>query len=207
MKISLNAVWLLFAFVNFACAGQEQTETNAGKETEQKSATEETAPTIDLDMMQQLASQLQAAGVLDKKLTDAEVALYAKYPDRWTRITDITTYAKVTAKEIASENKDVSEDAYRHILWAYLLTKEYGKDFAKEVVDAHEIGDNSESEKYHQQAYANNAVGTEYALKGYKEDELADRMEKDNRVMMYADNRDPEIQRMRAERLGRRGGR
>jgi hypothetical protein len=60
-------------------------------------------------------------------------------------------------------------------LWSFLLTREYGPDFAREVTDAHELTDDPEEKKdpdaeaHHNRDLNNNEVGRRYADLGYSE--------------------------------------
>ena len=76
----------------------------------------------------------------------------------------------------------VPEDAFRHVLWSYLLTREYGVDFSMKVTDAHEEGrtENTRDEKL--MDINNNRIGRNYAKSGYPETSLL-------AILMY----DPEV--------------
>jgi hypothetical protein len=107
---------------------------------------------------------LRISTVMDENLTDAEVDLLAHNPARAPKLLQITEYASTTAREAHLRDPLLSEDAYRHVLWSYLLTREYGSQFAKELTDAHENGDNDETAIEHKKDLHNNEVGQHYAL-------------------------------------------
>jgi len=69
--------------------------------------------------------------LFEEKLTNPEVELLAGNPFRIPRLLRIRDEAETVAKEAHAKNAFVPEDAYRHVLWSYLLTKEYGAKFAK----------------------------------------------------------------------------
>ncbi len=75
------------------------------------------------------------------------------------------------------------EDAYRHVLWSFLLTRTYGPEFARRVTDAHEIGDTGNTEADHRMDYNNNDIGRRYAAEGVQEAELLGRVRTDGRVV------------------------
>jgi hypothetical protein len=66
----------------------------------------------------------------------------------------------------------VPEDAYRHVLWSYLLTKEFGGAFAVEVTNAHETGKTGNTREERLMDINNNEIGREYARRGEEEQEL-----------------------------------
>ena len=77
----------------------------------------------------------------------------------------------------------VPEDAYRHVLWSYLLTQEFDAEFAEKVTDAHEIGSTTNTEAEHRMDYNNNAVGRRYAAEGVAEPEVLSRVRRDPAVI------------------------
>ncbi|WP_238314615.1 DUF6973 domain-containing protein, partial [Methylobacterium crusticola] len=78
----------------------------------------------------------------------------------------IKDYAETTAHNAHAKDRTIPEDAYRHVLWSYLLTKEFGPAFASRVTDAHEQGPTGNTPKERKQDYHNNAVGRRYAREG-----------------------------------------
>ncbi|MFA4982197.1 MAG: hypothetical protein WC592_07015 [Candidatus Omnitrophota bacterium] len=109
---------------------------------------------------------------LEETLTDTEVTLVSQNPLRAPYLLRIRDYACATTKNAASRDDRVPKDAYRHILWAYRLTKQYKAEFAKIVTDAHEIGATDETEAEMAMDLNNNAIGIRYAQAGYKEADL-----------------------------------
>ena len=116
------------------------------------------------------------------KMTDAEAKILSEYPFRMPELVNIMAEAKQTSEGV-NNIRDIPEDAYRHILWSYLLTRAYGPKFAKQVTDAHEIGDSSNTEAEHQMDYHNNAIGRKYAMSNYKKHELLRRLINDKNVI------------------------
>ena len=124
---------------------------------------------------------------------DFPIDIIIKNPTKAERIAEITSYAILTASSARKKDLAVPQDAYRHVLWSYLLTKEFGEQFAKKVTDAHEIGAHWNTEADHIMDYKNNEVGRRYAMMGYTEESIL------KRVMM-----DPEVIRSTREALLKR---
>jgi hypothetical protein len=129
---------------------------------------------------------LMALGDLTEDgLTPAEAALLSENPVRAPRLLAIQRHASRVSKEAASKDPRVPQDAYRHVLWSYLLTKAYGASFAKQITDAHETGVNKKinTPADHRMDFANNRVGIDYAEHGVKEEEVLWKMLSDARVV------------------------
>ena len=74
-----------------------------------------------------------------RPLTDAEIDVVAEHPLRAPRLLFLKKYAENTAAAARESDASVPEDAYRHVLWSFHLTREYGPTFAEQVTDAHEV--------------------------------------------------------------------
>jgi hypothetical protein len=120
-----------------------------------------------------------------KKPNPVDIAVIARNPLKAAQLMKIRDKAETAAQLAAQQNPKIPEDAYRHTLWSYLLTKMYGEPFAKEVTDAHEaymdeeeIGKagliNWNSASY--QDLVNNAAGRQYAAMGYPESSILERV-------------------------------
>jgi hypothetical protein len=132
---------------------------------------EYTGRAIDKAQVKELVAELRASGHLDRRLTEAEIKVVSENPDKAIKIVEITEYAQRRAKEEYSKNPNVCQDSYRHILWSYMLTKEFGPVFAEELTTAHEIGSgNSPAET--RKDLRNNAVGRRIAARGMSEDDI-----------------------------------
>jgi hypothetical protein len=82
---------------------------------------------------------LLAKFVLYPGLTPAERNLVAKNPkDALTVYKQKKIAEKSTSLRFPDQNLNDDSDAYRHFLWAALLTRELGRARAKEFLDAHE---------------------------------------------------------------------
>ena len=113
--------------------------------------------------------------------TEGDLALIANNPLKAPEMFRIRNKAETTAQLAHRRNPLVPEDAYRHTLWAFLLTKAFGKKFAEEVGSAHESGPDLEEKRNKgiqdfdinsYQDFHNNEVGRSYAMKGYAESRI-----------------------------------
>jgi hypothetical protein len=119
-------------------------------------------------------------GVLPQRQTStaADIEIIANNPIRAPQLLKIRSAASNTAASAHAGDPKVPEDAYRHVLWSYLLTREFGPDFAREVTDAHELKNDPEekndpgAEASHRQDYINNEVGRTYAAQRYRESDI-----------------------------------
>ena len=119
----------------------------------------------------------------NKPLTDAEIELLRYYPMRAEKLLRIKDRAEDVSAAANRNDPAVPEDAYRHVLWSYILTRAYGPAFAEKVTDAHEIGDDENTPAEHRMDYNNNDVGRRYAQAGYAESSILPRLLRDSSVM------------------------
>jgi hypothetical protein len=110
--------------------------------------------------------------------TPADIDIIANNPIKALQLLRIRSKASKTALDAHAKDPGVPESAYRHVLWSYLLTREYGANFAKEVTDAHELTPDTlgknipAAEAFHRQDYTNNEVGRRYAQQGFDESKI-----------------------------------
>lgn len=115
------------------------------------------------------------------RLSEGDLELVAEHPLRAPRLLEIRHETEEKSKELRWAHKDFPEDVYRHVLWSYLLTKEYGPEFAQIVTNAHETGSyNTEEEMARDRQ--NNRVGIAYAMENIPEAKLLERVHADPRV-------------------------
>ncbi|MEE8480686.1 MAG: hypothetical protein V3T59_05540 [Desulfobacterales bacterium] len=107
-----------------------------------------------------------------ERLSEAEIEIVAVNPMIANKLLGIKDYARQTSQKALLANPAVPEDAYRHVLWSYLLTKEFNPDFAEIVTDAHEEGLSGNTPQDRDMDYNNNAVGRKYARLGVLESEI-----------------------------------
>lgn len=117
-------------------------------------------------------------------VTDAEVNLTARYPLRAPKLLRISDYAAKAAAAAAKGQPELSQNCYRHVIWSYLLTKEYGADFAKQVTDAHEDGPDIEGDR--DIDLRNNEVGRRFALEKIPETAVRSRLLTDKWAVLNA---------------------
>ena len=142
------------------------------------------AGSIDSNKIRAISRKLKEKGIIDRELTEEAAELASKYSEEAPRIAEVTMYAKSKARSVSSSS-GVPEDAYRHILWSYLLTKEFGPAMAKEITDTHEVGATGNTPAERSMDINNNEVGMRYAMMGYTEASLADRVKSDSAVIRY----------------------
>jgi len=119
-----------------------------------------------------------------QRLTETEIDLISQYPTLAPALLQITDRAKREAAVRRQADRSFPEDAFRHVYWSYLLTREFGAEFAQVVTDAHEIEATYEKgESNRQMDLANNAVGRDYAAAGVAEAEIERRVLTDVRVV------------------------
>jgi hypothetical protein len=123
------------------------------------------------------------SGLFDEPLTPAEIGLISHHALRTPRLLRIKEDAESAARAASKDDAQVPEDAYRHVLWSFLLTQAFGAEFARSVTDAHEEGDTGNTEAERQMDYHNNGVGRRYAGQGVSRSEVLGRVMSDPRVI------------------------
>ncbi len=123
--------------------------------------------------------------IFDDKLTDGEIDIISRHPLQAPMLVGIRHKAEAQAKQAATKDPSVPYDAYRYVLWSYLLTKEFGEAFAKSVTDAHE-DDPGQPLTERNQDLKNGAVGRAYALRGVPESEILAKCKTDPAVVRNA---------------------
>jgi len=121
--------------------------------------------------------------LFDEELTAPEVALVASHPLRAPELLRAKDDAESTAKSAAAKDTLVPQDAYRHVLWCYLLSKRYGAKFAEEVTDAHEQGDTGNTAAERDMDLHNNQIGRQYAAQKLKRPQILPQVLKDPDVI------------------------
>ena len=97
-------------------------------------------------------------------LVAEQVAIVADYPIRAPVIMVITNRALDLAK-LHEPNDKWLLDAHRHVTWSYLLTKQFGPEFALKVTDAQEMKPGNTADE-RAMDYHNNAMGRKLFAKG-----------------------------------------
>ena len=122
----------------------------------------------------------------DEELTEAEMELISRHPLRTPNLLRIKDDAESTAKKAFNQDNQVPQDAYRHVLWSFLLTRKYDSDFAQEVTDSHEQGDTGNTPAERDMDYRNNAVGRRYAREKIGRSQILTRLLSDPEVVLSA---------------------
>ena len=148
---------------------------------------------VDEDSLQKIAASMPGF-----PLTKGDLKLLSRNSIRAPQLLRIRNKALTTVNIFSRQFANLPLDAYRHVLWSYLLTKAYGEEFAKECGDAHEMmldkdelklmEGNMEPDAASYQDFNNDAVGRSYALRGYEESTIMERVLTDPAVI-----RDSEI--------------
>lgn len=115
------------------------------------------------------------------RLSEGDLDLVAEHPLKAPRLLEIREETEEKSRELRWAKKDFPEDVYRHVLWSYLLTKEYGPEFAHIVTNAHEVGSYN-TEKEIAKDRQNNRVGISYATSNVPEANLLERVKSDPRI-------------------------
>lgn len=119
-------------------------------------------------------------------LTEAELKIVSKYPIQAPGMLRIQSYASNSAMAAQSRDRTVPQDAYRHLLWSYLLTNKFGPELAEEITDAHELGSTTNTEADHRMDYHNNELGRSYAMGNRRESEVLSLAKSDPNVVRSA---------------------
>lgn len=126
------------------------------------------------------------------KATKGDIEFIAYNPIRAPELLRIRNNASFAADTMAKNDPTYPSDAYRHVYWSYLLTKEYGEDFATDATDAHESEADIEERKYagvktfeaaSYMDFVNGDVGRRYAVLGYDEASLRYRVLNDPEII------------------------
>ncbi len=123
--------------------------------------------------------------VLVEKLTKAEIEFLYERPIQTPQLLRVKERAKTTARAANQADANVPEDAYRHVLWSYLLTKEFDETMAEKMTTAHEY-DEAGLNPDHQMDFDNNVIGRNYAKAGYEESSILQRVLTDPNVVKAA---------------------
>lgn len=148
--------------------------------------TDKTQGRVSKEYLRSISKDLKKKGVIDKELTEREINFAARFSKEAPDIAQITQEAKMKSKLAHSRNPKVPEDAYRHVLWAYLLTKKFGSEFARKVTITHEVGPTGNTQAEKRMDINNNSVGVRYATLGLTEEEVLRRVMVDPAVIRSA---------------------
>ena len=120
-------------------------------------------------------------------LTAAEVDLLADNPLRAAQLLRIKNDAEDSSTKAKATDDSVPQDAYRHVLWSFLLTNKYGAPFAERVTNSHEEGDTGNTPAEREMDYRNNEVGRYYSEQKVSRREILSRISSDPLVVLQAE--------------------
>ncbi len=120
---------------------------------------------------------------MELDLAPKQVDIVSQYPLRVPVILLITDRARDLSQQ--HEPRDVwRRDALRHVTWSYLLTKHFGKEFAKTVTNAQEMRPgNTPNERA--MDFHNNAIGRRLFVEGETLDALPLRVRQDPDIIRH----------------------
>jgi len=127
---------------------------------------------------------LNLSGDFKNWFTRGEAAVIARNPLKAARLLQIKLYAEKKADEDVKDVEDGSKDAYRHILWSYLLTKEFGPKLAAEITDAHESEVPYSSEQIKEMDMVNSRIGRQYLSNKVAEVDVFETLRTDKNVIL-----------------------
>jgi len=131
---------------------------------------------IDRTDMKRISSSLR------EPLTDAEIEFVRRHPLQAPELLRIRDRA-VTASETAVRTDPAfPKDAYRHVLWSWLLVRAFDPEFSERATAAHEDGAPGSAEDSRMDL-ANNAAGRALAAEGVAEKDLIAHVLSDPRVV------------------------
>ncbi len=125
---------------------------------------------------------------LSGNYTAGEIDLISRYPFRALKLIDIKRDAESSAQAQGAKHKNFPEDAYRHILWSFLLTRAYGHEYAQMVTDAHEEGLAGNDVFAREMDLMNNKLGRDYAQSQVGREDLVKKVLEDKRVIQRVEN-------------------
>ena len=120
----------------------------------------------------------------DVRVSSDMLDILSQYPLRTPFIMLITHEAKAESSKLKKKFPSYPEDAHRHILWSYMLTKEFGPEFAKMVTDSHETLDGNTADE-RKMDYHNNAVARNLATEGVELSKIRQLIMKDPRIIRH----------------------
>ncbi len=121
---------------------------------------------------------------LDERLTPQELSVLSERPFLAPQLFKIRNTARHEAYQAKKKNPAIPKDAYRHVLWSYLLTREFGERIAQEVTDAHEKDQVvASTQAQHEMDYHNNRIGRGYAKKNVPQNTLLEKVLTDTAVI------------------------
>ncbi len=127
----------------------------------------------------------ELAQKLKEPITSAELDVISKYPLRAPALLKLSDYAVLASRAAHKKVPAVSENCYRHVVWSYLMTKQFGENFTIMFTNAHEAAA-TDKEGDRDIDLRNNEVGRSYALEKIPEASILQRLLTDPRAVLNA---------------------
>ena len=124
---------------------------------------------------------LYACGHFDTALNFEEISFVATQPLKTPRLLQIKYEAEQTAKAMSTDN--LHRETYQYITWSYLLTREFGTEFAKKMIEVHKKDRSEQRKKEREMSIINAEIGREYANNGVSFISLKRKIDSDERVI------------------------
>lgn len=123
-----------------------------------------------------------AVAKLPEPLAPDELAFLSNHP-LWAPITiEIRDYVRTAVAKAREQDQSLPERAYAHVLWSYLLSREMGSGYAKEVI-GHYVAAAKSSEAERQMDLQNAEVGRRFASDGLEQRRLIELAKSDPAVV------------------------
>ena len=127
---------------------------------------------------------LAAAAEID--LSEEQIEICSLFPLRVPSLIEITRQARRLSTQHYSGDRWL-QDALRHVAWSYLLTREFGPEFAREVTDAQEAKPGNTPDE-RSMDFHNNAVGRRFAASDIRLADLPTLIETHPGVIRHPDD-------------------
>ena len=131
----------------------------------------------------------------DMGLVPEQVEIVSLYPLRAPVILALTDQARTLATQHAPDDVWL-QDAMRHVIWSFLLTRTFGPEFAVRVTDAQELRPGNTPDE-RAMDFHNNAIGRRFVAGNVRLDDLPDLVRSDRDVIRHPD----EVERFGEDRL------
>lgn len=121
------------------------------------------------------------------QFTEPEISLLHAQPFIAPRLLELRYRAEAQARlDFAHELELLDNrvrDAYQQVVWSYLIAKEFGEVFSKQLINTHVEGKIDSSEREREMLIVNSILGREYARRGIRFEQLKSTVENDSRVI------------------------
>ena len=123
-----------------------------------------------------------AVGKLVEPLKAAELSYTNEYPLWAPVMIELRDYVRVAVSQARDQDPALPERAYAHLLWSYLLAREVGQGYSKEVMGRY-IAETKANEAERQMDTSNSEVGRRFAADGVEQRRLIELAKTDPSVV------------------------